>query len=69
MSETQVWFHIVISTYGAWLPGDPRGFRTRYHQEHVEGDYQHPPPAGVYEPRHEHSEGLLKEPPVVLDAA
>jgi len=38
------WFHITIHTYGTWLPGDPRGHRTRHHREHVEGDYRNPPP-------------------------
>lgn len=37
------WFHIVLTTYGTWLPGDPRGFRTRHHRQHVEGDYKSPP--------------------------
>ena len=41
-------YHCIITTYGAWLPGDPRGFRTRHHREHVDGDYKHPPEAGVY---------------------
>ena len=36
------WFHIVLTTYGTWLPGDPRGFRTRHHRQHVEGDYKSP---------------------------
>ena len=40
------WFHVTAHTYGAWLAGDARGFRTRHHREHVEGDYKHPPPAG-----------------------
>jgi hypothetical protein len=30
-------------TYGTWLPGDPKGFRTRHHREHIEGDYKKPP--------------------------
>jgi hypothetical protein len=38
------WFHAIITTYGAWLDGDARGFRTRHHREHVEGDYKNPPP-------------------------
>lgn len=37
------WFHIVLTAYGTWLPGDPRGFRTRNHRQHVEGDYKSPP--------------------------
>jgi hypothetical protein len=37
------WYHIVLTTYGNWLPGDPRGFRTRHHRQHVDGDYKSPP--------------------------
>ena len=62
------WYHCMSSTYGAWLPGDPRGFRTRSHREHVEGDYKNPPPAGVYEQRHETAKGRMKRPAVVLSA-
>jgi hypothetical protein len=61
-----IWFHLVLSTYGSWLPGDPRGFRTRHHREHVEGDYKNPPPAGKYEARHSRSQRLFKLPPVVF---
>lgn len=57
------------STYGAWLPGDPRGFRTRGHREHVEGDYRSPPPQGRDTELWERSKGLLKGPPVILCAA
>ena len=60
------WYHCMSSTYGAWLPGDPRGFRTRGHREHVEGDYKRPPAAGVYEQRHELAKGRMARPEVVL---
>jgi hypothetical protein len=43
-----VWYHSITSTYGAWLYGDERGFRTRHHREHVDGDYKSPPPRGLY---------------------
>ena len=33
-----MWCLITWTTYGYWLPGDPRGFRTRGHKKHV------PPP-------------------------
>ena len=33
------WYHVMCHTYGTWLPGDPKGFRTRHHREQVEGDY------------------------------
>ncbi|MFO0811398.1 MAG: hypothetical protein U0746_22440 [Gemmataceae bacterium] len=66
MDEEHEWFHCVATTYGAWLDGDPRGFRTRHHREHVEGDYKNPPPKGRYDDRAERSRASLKQPPVVL---
>ena len=45
------WFHVVLTAYGNWLPGDPRGFRTKHHREHIEGDYRNPP-------REDHSKRL-----------
>ena len=42
------WYHAIATCYGTWLRGDPRGWRSRRHREHVEGDYQNPPPAGTY---------------------
>ncbi|MFW5681593.1 MAG: hypothetical protein ACOC1G_01180 [Phycisphaeraceae bacterium] len=59
------WYHLVANTYGTWLPGDPRGFRTREHREHVEGDYKSPP-AADYAWRHEHSRQQMKREPVWL---
>jgi hypothetical protein len=63
------WFHCILTTYGAWLPGDPRGFRTRHHREHVEGDYKRPPPEGVYDERLARSRKLQKHPEVQLATA
>ena len=63
-----VWFHLIFSTYGSWLPGDPRGFRTRLHREHVDGDYKAPPPRGKYEVRHRRSQELIKQSPVIFSA-
>ena len=60
------WFHLMTNTYGTWLPGDGRGFRTRHHREHVEGDYKKPPPRGKYDERFKHARGLLKREPVFL---
>lgn len=57
------WFHVVFNTYGTWLPGDPRGFRTRHHREHIDGDYKSPPPSGLYEKRHARSACALREVP------
>jgi hypothetical protein len=60
------WFHLIISTYGSWLYGDARGFRTRHHREHVEGDYKNPPPAGMYADREQRSRESLKRLPVTF---
>jgi len=60
------WFHVTTHTYGAWLYGDPRGFRTRHHREHVEGDYKDPPPKGRYKSQYERSVQSLKQIPVIL---
>lgn len=54
------WFHVILTMYGAWLPGDKRGFRTRKHREHVEGDYKNPPRPGQYEGLAHHSRGSLQ---------
>ncbi len=47
------WYHCIGNTYGTWLPGDPRGWRSRDHRYHCEGDYKSPPPEGEYEGMHE----------------
>jgi len=60
------WYHCMSNTYGTWLPGDPRGFRTRKHCEHVEGDYKNPPPVGKYDDRHERAKQSLNREPVIL---
>lgn len=60
------WFHIILTAYGQWLHGDPRGFRTKHHREHIEGDYQHPPPPGAYEARLHRSKSLKSFPAQVL---
>jgi hypothetical protein len=65
---TPCWFHVILTTYGAWLPGDPRGFRTRHHRDHVEGDYKSPPPVGVYESFALTNRDALKHDPVSLDS-
>jgi hypothetical protein len=54
-----------MSTYGSWLYGDARGFRTRHHREHVEGDYKTPPPPGEAA-KERCSRESLKQPPVEL---
>lgn len=59
------WRHCMSSTFGAWLPGEARGFRTRHHREHVDGDYKKPPPAGLYARRYAASKARMSRPVVV----
>ena len=61
-----IWFHFIETTYGSWLYGDARGFRTRHHREHVEGDYKNPPPPDKYAFERQRSIVSLKQPPVIL---
>ena len=60
------WFHCTAHTYGAWLYGDERSFRTRHHREHIIGDYKNRPPPEMYAEKLAHSKELLKQPPVML---
>jgi hypothetical protein len=57
------------NTHGTWLPGDPRGFRTRHHRQHVQGDYKLPPPPGYYDQLLQHARDLLGRDAVLLDPA
>ncbi len=68
-SSGSKWFHVILTTYGAWLPGDPRGFRTRHHREHVEGDYKSPPPSEKYEARATLSRHLMTQSAVIFPSA
>ena len=62
------WYHCMGNTYGTWLPGDARGFRTQWQREHVEGDYRNPPPKGKYENLHRAARGRMTRAPVYLSA-
>ncbi|HEX3872244.1 MAG TPA: hypothetical protein VHV77_17485 [Pirellulales bacterium] len=59
--DVRVWHHVILTGYGAWPDGDARGFRTRRHRQHVDGDYKNPPPAGKYAAREKHSRLTLKQ--------
>lgn len=61
------WYHCTGGTYGAWVRGDPRGWRARHHREHVEGDYKRPPPHGKYLRIEKQSRALMRRERVVLD--
>jgi hypothetical protein len=63
------WYHCMGHTYGTWLPGSPRSFRTRHHRQHIEGDYRHPPPKGKYDAWHAHAKRLMKRQPIELSMA
>ena len=63
------WYHLILSTYGSWLSGDQRGFRTRHHRTHVEGDCKNPPSPGAFADWLRFSKDHLKQPPVVLTPA
>ena len=60
-----VWRHVVISTYGSWLPGDPRGWRSKQHRVHSSGDYRHPPPEREHAGLYQHSQQISDEPVIV----
>jgi hypothetical protein len=67
MDEELKWFHCTTHTYGAWLHGEARGFRTRHHREHIEGDYKNPPPEGKYAYKLERSKKLMTQDAVSLE--
>ena len=62
------WYHSMGNTYATWPPGDSRGFRSRHHREHFEGDYKNPPPPGEYEAWLERARLLMPRDAVVLPA-
>ncbi|MGD9646150.1 MAG: hypothetical protein AB7U73_10605 [Pirellulales bacterium] len=64
--DRRQWHHLLLTTYGAWLYGDARGFRTRHHREHVDGDYKNPPPRGLYEEKQRRSRASLVQPAVTI---
>ena len=66
MSAWEGWYHCTGSTYGTWLRGDERGWRSRHHHEHVDGDYKNPPPPGKFRSEFEESKRLMKRQRVVL---
>jgi hypothetical protein len=61
------WYHCTLHTYGTWLRGDPRGWRSRHHREHVAGDYKNPPSKGKYDALFAYSKSLMKRDPVRIE--
>ena len=68
MQPWRDWYHVTLHTYGTWLRGDPRGWRSRHHREHVDGDYKRPPPKGKYDALFEYSKSLMKRDPVRIES-
>jgi hypothetical protein len=68
MAAWRHWYHVSGTTYGTWLQGDPRGWRSRHHRTHVDGDYRNPPPAGTWDRLADYSAGRMKHPPLRLEA-
>jgi hypothetical protein len=60
------WVHCSGSTFGTWLRGDPKGWRSRRHREHCEGDYRNPPPEGAHKKKYEQSRRAMKRDGVEL---
>ena len=60
------WYHVNFSTYGTWLPGDERGWRSRHHRIHVEGDYRNRPPAERHAALRARSRQMMRGPAVFL---
>ena len=63
------WYHCTGSTYGCWLRGDARGWRSRKHREHVDGDYKKPPAPGRYTTLEQNSQSSIKRQRVILTPA
>lgn len=66
MCEGNGWYHVNGNTYGTWLHGDRRGWRSRHGRDRPVGDYKNPPPAGMYERLEEYSRRIMKAEPVLL---
>ncbi|HTW94029.1 MAG TPA: hypothetical protein VMD30_04485 [Tepidisphaeraceae bacterium] len=61
------WYHVTVHAYGSWLPGDARGWRSKNHRVHVDGDYKNPPPRGKYSNIYTAMQGRMKRDAVVID--
>jgi REP element-mobilizing transposase RayT len=60
-TPSKCWWHNILSTHGSWLPGNPRGFRSREHRIHSSGDYKNPPPPGEHAGLHRYHSKRTKK--------
>ncbi|MEM6257301.1 MAG: hypothetical protein AAGI37_03185 [Planctomycetota bacterium] len=60
--ENYCWWHLILTCRGQWLPGDPRGFRSREHRVHSSGDYKSRPPQGEHAGLHAYQQVRSNEP-------
>lgn len=67
MTTWNGWYHVDGNSYGTWLHGDHRGWRTRHHRQHVPYDYKNPPPPEVYARLEKHSLKSMKDAIVLLN--
>ncbi len=68
MDAYNSWYHVNGNTYGSWLPGDRRGWRTKEHKQHVEGDYKEPPLPGAGDGLRTFASAEMKQAAVHLNA-
>lgn len=66
LSMALQWMHVQWSTFGTWLPGDPRGFRNHKHRIHSSGDYTHPPPKGEHAGLRHYAQRVMRQDAVTL---
>jgi len=59
------WWHLILSTARSWKHGDPRGFRSRKHRIHSNGDYKNRPPKGEHDGLHRYHQ-TRSQPTIVL---
>jgi len=65
MPPRRDWYHVTGNTYGAWLPGDARGWKTRHHRRHIdEINPDRAPP-----PLRDHVRRRLSRPPITLSVS
>jgi hypothetical protein len=59
------WRHVTMGTHNSWLPGEPRGFRSKDHKIHSSGDYKNSPPEWEHAGLWEYSKRISGEPLII----